>query len=442
MTTPTWITGFEYGLATPVADGTGLIDAIVGVCTIRNDAVTLRGTYSLRTVAAATVLAYISRNMTAGTTFVGRFYIYLPALPASDRIIFSITTVGHKIQILYDVSQVSFSIGIDGATTQLGTVTVAINTWYCIDIKAVTSANPWLIDWQIDSVAQTQLTSAHAAENMSVIDYGLRTVGALTAWYDDIVHSVTAADYPIGPGGTYGLGPNADGVHNNAANIMEDSAGNDIGALYPAWNKLDENPWITTANADYVRQTAIGAANYCEIQFADLLDNMRDIIGVDSLLQYASATATANTGGCIIRDGATQTTLWGVVGTLADYSETTAFYKHVIVTAAAPPHTLATVNALRCRFGYSDDADPDPYWLAIMLEVGYRFPASSMLMTNSAIMIEEAETTAQMRITNASIQIEQKETTPQIRITNAAIMLEILLDTQVVDAGPRIEMIP
>jgi hypothetical protein len=77
-----------------------------------------------------------------------------------------------------------------------------------------------------------------------------------------------------------------------------------------------------------------------------------------------------------------------------------------------------------------------------MLEVGYRFPASSMLMTNSAIMIEEVETTAQMRITNASIQIEEKETTPQIRITNAAIMLEILLDTQVVDAGPRIEMIP
>jgi len=440
LATPTWITGFEYGLATPSVSGTGLIDAITGACTIRTDAVTPRGDYSLRTVATGSVLAYISRNMTAGQTFVGRFYIYLPALPASDRIIYSITTVGHNIQILYDVTQVSFSIGIDGATTQLGTVTVAINTWYCIDIKAVTSANPWLIDWQIDSVAQTQLTSAHAAENMSVIDYGLRTVGALTAWYDDIVHSVTAADYPIGAGSTYGLRPNADGVHNNAANIMENSAGTDIDGT-PAWNLLDEKPWVTGAASDYVRQTAIGAANYCEIQFADLLDNMRDIIGVDSLLQYASAAATANTGGCIIRDGATETTLWGIAGALADYSEITSFFKHAIVTAAAPPHTLATVNALRCRFGYSDDADPDPYWLAIMLEVGYRFPASSMLMTNSAIMIEEAETTAQMRITNASIQIEELANL-QVRITNAAIMLEILLDTQVVDAGPRIEMIP
>jgi hypothetical protein len=57
-------------------------------------------------------------------------------------------------------------------------------------------------------------------------------------------------------------------------------------------------------------------------------------------------------------------------------------------------------------------------------------------------MIEEKETTAQMRITNASIQIEQKETTPQIRITNAAIMLEIILNAKVSIAGPRIEMMP
>jgi hypothetical protein len=424
--------------------GTGLIDAITGACTIVAPPAGFTphtGSYVLRTAPTAAVLAYISRNMTAGQTFVGRFYINFPAaLPASDRIIFSITTVGHKIQISYDVTQVSFSIGIDGATTQLGTVTVALNTWYYIDIKAVTSANPWLIDWQIDGVAQTQLSYAHAAENMSVIDYGLRTVGALTVYYDDFVHSVTAADYPIGPGGTYGLRPNADGVHNNAANIMENAAGTDIDGT-PAWNLLDENPWVTGAASDYVRQTAIGAANYCEIQFADLLDNMRDIIGVDSLLQYASAAATANTGGCIIRDGATQTTLWGIAGALADYSEITSFFKHAIV-AFSGAITKALVDGLRSRFGYSDDADPDPYWLAIMLEVGYRFPASSMLMTNSAIMIEEKETTAQMRITNASIQIEEKETTPQIRITNAAIMLEILLDTQVVDAGPRIEMIP
>jgi hypothetical protein len=225
---------------------------------------------------------------------------------------------------------------------------------------------------------------------------------------------------------------------------MEDSAGNDInGTTYPAWNKLDEKPWVTTANADYVRQTDIGAANYCEIQFADLLDGMSDIIGVDALLQYALATDVANTGGCIIIDpaGPTNTTLWGVAGSLADYSETTSFFKHAIV-AFSGAITKTLVDGLRSRFGYSDDADPDPYWLAIMLEVGYRFPASSMLMTNSAIMIEEVETTAQMRITNASIQIEEKETIPQIRITNAAIMLEILLDTQVVDAGPRIEMIP
>lgn len=275
---------------------------------------------------------------------------------------------------------------------------------------------------------------------MSVIDYGLRTVGTGSVYIDDIVHSVTAADYPIGPGGTYGLRPNADGVHNNAPNVLENSAGTDIDGT-PAWPLLDDTPWATGIS-DYVRQAANGAANYCEILFADLLDAMYDIIGVDSLLQYASAGTAANTGGCIVFDGATITTLWGVAGVLADYSETSAFYKHAIVACSAASWTKALVDGLKSRFGYSDDADPDPYWLAIMLEVGYRYPASSMLLTNASIGIEEVETTAQERITNAAIGLEQVETTPQIRITNAAIMLEIILDSKVVDAGPRIQMIP
>jgi hypothetical protein len=441
MTTPTWITGFEYGLATPSVNGTGLIDAIVGTCAILSTTgYPHTGNYAMRVNAGAATLAYISRNMTAGRTCVVRFYIYIPTLPVSDRIMFSITTVGHKIQILYDVTQVSFSIGIDGATTQLGTVTVAAGQWYCIDVKAVTSANPWLIDWQIDSVAQTQLSYAHAAEDMSVLDYGLRTVGALLVWYDDIVHSVTAADYPIGPGGTYGLRPNADGVHNNAPNVLENSAGTDIDGT-PAWPLLDDDPWATGIS-NYVRQAANGAANYCEILFADLLDAMYNIIGVDSLLQYASAGTAANTGGCIVFDGATITTLWGVAGALADYSETSAFYKHAIVACSAASWTKALVDGLKSRFGYSDDADPDPYWLAIMLEVGYRFPASSMLMTNAAIGIEEKETTTTMRITNAGIDIEELLTTTHMRITNVAIIVEIILDTKVTDPGPRIEMIP
>jgi hypothetical protein len=422
----TWFTGFEYGLATPSVNGTGLIDAITGACTIRDDTgIPHTGTYALRTVSGAATLSYISRNIAAGRTYVGRFYIYMTTLPSTDRIIFSITTTGHKIQILWDVTQVSFSIGIDGATTQLGTVTVALNTWYCVDIKAITSANPWLIDWQIDSVAQTQLSYAHAAEDMSVIDFGIRTVGTLTAWYDDIIHGVTSGDYPYGPGGTWGLRPNADGVHNNAANIMEDSAGNDIdGATYFAWSKLDEDPWVSTANSDYIRQTGNGAANYCEIVFSDVPSTPYSYLGVIGLLEYASATTTANTGGCILTGGAAAAdTLWGASGALADYSETSAYYKFKVMGPPLGGWGDATVNGVKSRFGYSDDADPDPYWLAIMLEVAYGFAPSSMLVSNAGFVIEYDNTTRDHRVSNIGLGVEYIPDA-QLRVSNVGLIVE------------------
>ena len=438
MTTPTWITGFEYGLATPNANGGGLLDAIVGGCTIVPSSASIiphTGSYVLKCTAVATAMAYISRNMTAGTTCVVRYYMYLYTVPATDKILFSLTTVGHKIQISYKQSDGKLYLGIDGGLTTAGPVVTSLN-WYCIDVKAVTSANPWLTDWQVDSLAQTQNSYAHASENMSVIDYGIRTNGVQTVYYDDIVHSVTAADYPIGPGGTYGLIPNADGVHNNAANVMEDSAGNDIdGVNYFAWSKLDDMPWTTTVGTDRVQQTNVGAVNYCEINFADLLEAMQTIIGVDALLEYAASNTNADKGGCMIYDGISGYTLYGSPLARADYSETSAYFKHA---AVAVTKTYAAVNAVKCRFGYSDDVDGIPYWLAIMLEVGYSFPANSILMTNSAIDVEKKLTQGDVIMSNAAVNIEEKIKTNEIRMTNAAIMIEIKAD--VADFGPLIWM--
>jgi hypothetical protein len=441
MATPTWITGFEYGLSSPVTTGAGLIDAITGNCTIVTTT-PHTGSYHLKCTATASVLAYISRNMSAGKTFVGRFYIQLATLPTTDRIVYSITTAGHKIQILWDYSQTSFSIGVDGATTQLGSVTVAAGVWYCIDVKAVTSANPWLVDWQIDGSAQTQLSYAHAAEDMSVLDYGIRTTGAWTIYIDDIVHSVTSGDYPIGAGGTVGLRPNADGAHNNGANILEDSAGNDIdGATYFAYNKLNENPWVTSASVGRVQQTNTGSTNYCEVNFDDLPEAIQTIIGVDGVLQYAASGTTADTGGCIIMDGATISVVWGSALARADYSESSSYYKHKIVTPAAG-WSVAVVNGLVSRFGYSDNVTTKPYWLAIILEVGYSFPVASALLTNVAIQIEEQLTTPQAQVTNVAINIEENLTTPQARISAVAIMIEIIADSSVQVRGPTIQMSP
>lgn len=422
MTTPIWITGFEHGLPTPSVNGGGLIDAITGSCSVTGTANT--GEYSLKCSATGSVMAYISRNIPAGQTFVGRFYIRLDTLPTADKILFSITTVGHKIQLSFKQSDSKLYFGVDGALTTVSSFAVAAETYYEIDVKAVTSANPWTIDWRLDYVAQTQSTYAHAAEDMSVVDYGLRTTGTQSVYYDDIIHSVTAGDYPIGPGGTFGLRPSADGTHNNAANVMEDALGNDInGTTYPAWNKLEENPWVNSVS-DWIRQQNVGSDKYCEIQYADCPETVWGIIGVDALLQYASSGTTANTGGCIIRDGGgTETELWGKVGGLQDYSETSAFYKHAIIPGPGGSWDKSEVDAVRCRFGYSDNVASKPYWLATILEVAYSLPLSSILTTDMAVMVGDREDVSTIRVTNAAVVVGDREDVSTIRVTNFAIIV-------------------
>jgi hypothetical protein len=50
-------------------------------------------------------------------------------------------------------------------------------------------------------------------------------------------------------------------------------------------------------------------------------------------------------------------------------SETTLTYASAVVTPAAAPWTQAAVNGLLTRIGYAGDANPDPYWDGLMLEL-------------------------------------------------------------------------
>jgi hypothetical protein len=50
-------------------------------------------------------------------------------------------------------------------------------------------------------------------------------------------------------------------------------------------------------------------------------------------------------------------------------SETTSTYASAIVTPASAAWTQAAVNGLVTRIGYASDANPDPYWDGLMLEL-------------------------------------------------------------------------
>ncbi len=374
MTTPILVRGWEHGLATLSINGGGLASVLAGSTISVQGTIKRTGDYAIRFNKAAAGNCYVAKAVTTPNLVVGSLYVYFTTFPATnnDDICFcNVTagaTLGLKINTLTKKIYARFWGVADGNTADLA---LSAGVWYRIDYKFDVSTGSSKIDFQVDGTAATQSTYTQAATTFTNVGIGSTNTNTSDWYVDDEVYSITSNDYPIGTHVIAGLRPSGDGTHNNAANIMEDSAGNDIdGITYVAASYLDEKPWIDGAN-DYVRQTGNGTGNYCEILFADM-PSASSVLGATALLQYYSASATANTGGCIIIDeDATNTTLWGAPGALADYSESSRFYKSVQLPTPAGGWDEAAVNALKCRFGYSDDANPDPYWQAIIVEVAY-----------------------------------------------------------------------
>lgn len=377
-----YCTGYEHGLATLSGSGTGLGTTIVGSPTVQGD--TKRtGDYALSCSGAT-----YTKAITASATVTLRFSVYFSALNAtsttemlrlsgtiSSCYLYHEGTTGSNKNKLYFYSS--------GASNPYSSSTVTTGQWYDIDIKL--DGTNKTVDWKINGTAQTQLTGFGTAGNVSLLRIGCADASN-THIIDDVVVTNSGTDYPLGDCEVIGLRPTSDGTHNNASNIMEDSAGADIGdgtgGTVNAYGYLDEKPWTSTANSDYVRQTDNGTGNYAEVNFADTTET--DILGAIAVLEYAASGTSADNGGCVIIDeDTTATTLWGASGALADYSESSAFYKSVILPVPSGTWDTAAVNALKCRIGYSSDADPDPYWLAVMLEVAYR-PSTNVQLTMSS----------------------------------------------------------
>jgi len=365
MPTPIWLTGFEYGL-NPTVNGGGLFDTISGVPTVVTNPVA-SGVYALSiSPSGSTVNA--RKTFAAMNVMVFRVKIRFDTLPsATSDIMYNPVAAGLSFRLRYTFSTNKFSVGWGASFLggQSSSMTLETGVWYRIDFRITINTNPRTIEWKINGVDQTTSSYAETGSTTNGIIFGSNATSTYTCFYDDMYVSQTPTDYPIGDSAIYGKSPDSDGTHNAGTNVMEDQAGADIGVV-TAWDLLDNVPMNTTA--DYVRQAANGTGNYAEVNFADITQTV--INGVSAILAYNSATATANTGATIIRrSDATEIEVYGTPATPLDMSETALFYKSVVVTAPGGGWTQAEVNALKARIGYSSDANPDPYWQALMLEV-------------------------------------------------------------------------
>lgn len=393
MTTPIWLTGFEHGPPGSFVQGGGLFDE-VSVSGGSHSAVTTKkntGSYALQFVTAADY-RYLLKNIPGlPTTAVYRFYFHIDgSLPAENLELCSLgLTVGSTwLSVYFDQATSKIGVGEQGGTLggtpSLSSSTVAANTWYYVDVRAIVTGGTWTMDWSLNGTAQTRYTQTIAATTIINFSVGTDAANTSTLYFDDIVLSVTSADYPIGAGGTEALVPVSDGTHNAGANVMENQAGADIGAV-TAWDLIDDIPM--TGATTYIRQLANGTGNYAEVQFGNLVALRSAIIGANGILAYTSATTTGNNGTTIMSkdDFATNTSIWGTTATPADMSDgstASVYYKSAIL---ANVNDISTVNALEARIGYSSDAAPDPYWINLMVEVAYSLPFSKSLIVLQAV---------------------------------------------------------
>lgn len=362
MASPDFLTGFEPGVLS--INGGGLFDAISGSPIVQST-IKRTGNYALK-IAPSAAYEYVRKNLSGSPTYiVGRNYVYFDDLPNESPTLI----IGNAVlyfRIRYDSGVNKFKVRCGAGTTQYSSMTLSADTWYRIDFRMWCGDENWYIDWQINGTAQTQATYTNVASSFTHIDIGNSDSAETYVLYvDDVIISDSPSDYPFGEGQVIGLSPVAGATGSNPGSVIADDGDMVVDdSTNPAYVELDDVPM--DGGTDYIQQTANGTDNFAEVKFAPL-SGAGQINGVMGLVAYESEATQTNHGKTVIRNS----DLYDSVIYDGDMSESSRFYKSAIVTPPSGGWSQSEVNALLGRVGYSSDANPDPCWHSLMIEVDY-----------------------------------------------------------------------
>jgi hypothetical protein len=331
---------------------------------------------------------YVSQYRAASNILIGCVYMYFPdvneAVFTADDTVFRID-VASGTNISFKMNHTTKQIYAQ-SSSYYANYTVTSGNWVKLDFKVDVSTGTTYIDFRVNGVAGSQATITQTATTLPY--YSLMTQ-YLSKYYDDIVISNDADDYPLGgdaPVYTANYFPYADGTHNNAANTMEDPSGNDInGTTYLAYTWVDDVPPWTQGwgNTDYIKQTTIGSDKYVEVKFTPTTLPDGWILGAGA---YVAGFSSSNNavgdawGGTVIRDGyGVESEIWGKQGATKSYNISGATRTAVeCVDTPTGGWAASKINALRCRMGYRNATGSyTPWWLSLYLTVVYQEWASS-----------------------------------------------------------------
>ncbi len=317
---------------------------------------------------------YANTNATFGAgIWVFHFKAKFSSLPSGNR---QIGSIGGNGGVAFRASDSSI-VTCDGVAT-LGTTGVAVTTGvtYSIDVSIDTTANPHIINANVDGTACSQLSNAVAAVTTAQALYiGFHNgTGIGAGLYDDVLLSLTSADYPLGAGHVDAFIPTSDGTHNvaGASDFERTLTGVDItNATTDAYQLIDDAPLESGASVDWQNMVAPpNQTDYVECVFGPAPGVSTPTVAplaVEIIAGYHQAGTGLGTMGIEIWRGVVS---FGLYYGIAKAGVTSVNYATAQYGGSS---TLSQFNDLRVRFGSVNaiDANPDQYFDCVMIEAWF-----------------------------------------------------------------------
>jgi hypothetical protein len=295
--------------------------------------------------------------------------VYLPSLPAASNRMFQVFPAAGSLGAIWfnqatGKAAVSFAVG--GTKTD-GPPMVA-NTWYNIQVLYDVSANPHTLDWWVDGVKQTQITTATTASTlvgMELMDTALTQV--MTCRFDNLVldSSTTAitnvprqykvAILKVDPAGTVVLSGTAANWNTFTGATPTKTAWN----VTTARDAVDEVPPNLTSAQDGFCQITLSTTDYVEVPMTSYaLAPGETIAAVRALACGWQETTSSATIGLRSFNGTTETTLLAAQAHTVLGNNTSTPGWICKMCTLADFDTQAELDALTLRVGFSGDATP------------------------------------------------------------------------------------
>lgn len=348
------------------------------------------GAYGLRLQASANSPNGEFQFAPASTRFAsGQWWFRFPTLPTSSVFFAQWRSSGSTVsgyRLSFNATDNTVRMGHYDSSgvlqqEQIGPV-ISANTWtrlaWLNKGSSGSDPNNRYMRWAIDDVERTKVGpdstfisglltqrlgwSGSQTYTVHIDDVGMVWAGAST---DD---ASVEGSFPFPPLKVVRLAPDGVGTHSGSGSFAASS-----GTLADSWQLLDDEP-ITTATG-YVEQNVVGTGDYLEYTFEQLAGSVADsdIFGVQSYVAVRSSSVAANNAKFHVVDGAADSTLFN--GAWLDTASPWVIENDLAVPVSGLHEwvtgggwTVARVNALLARWGYSSDVDGIPRLPALMLE--------------------------------------------------------------------------